>query len=136
MRKLLALPLLLLLAGCPNGLSNSAKIMKSYRISLGAFQDAEIGAYQKKFISQPKHVHIEADIEKLANFGVIADKAILASDKATVITDITNALAAVDEIEANDLTAIGDQTTRAAVEVAVAGIKNLLIQVQLSLGGN
>lgn len=122
----------LTLAGC--GLSSAAKVMKSYRISLGAFQDAEIAAYQKGFISQPKHIHDQADVEKLANFGIIADKAILASDKATVLVDVQNGLDVLTEIETNDVTAIGDATARSAVEVAVAGLKNLLTQVQLSLG--
>lgn len=129
----LVLPAFLLLFGCP-GLSTSAKLMKSYRISLGAFQDAEISAYQKGFESQDHHRHIQSDVEKLANFGIIADKAILASDKATVTTDIANALTVVEEIEANDVTAIGDQNSRAVFEIAIGGLKNLLTQISLSVG--
>lgn len=135
MRKFLVLPLLMFMAGCPS-LNTSAKLMKSYRISLGALQDAEISVYQHGFESQPKHVHLEADIEKLANYGIIADKAILASDKATIQQDIANALTVVEEIEANDVTSIGDQNSRALIGVAVAGLKNLLEQVSISVGGN
>lgn len=136
MKKILSIGLLavvLLAVGCPN-MQTAAQVMKTYRISLGAFQDTEIGAFQKGFVSQTQHVHDQADIEKLANFGIIADKALLASDKATLTTDIQNALVVVNEIEANDVTAIGDQTTRAAIEVAVAGISNLLQQVAISAG--
>lgn len=132
MKKLLVVPLLLLLSGC--SLSDAAKIMKSYRISLGAFQDTEIAAFQKGFITTSQHVHDQADIEKLANFGIIADKAILASDKASAIADVANAIAVVNEIEQTDVIAIGDANSRAEIEVAVAGLSNLLQQVSISLG--
>ncbi len=119
-------------AGC--NLAQAAKVMKSYRISLKAFQDAEVATHDGGFISDAKHQHIEADIEKLANFGIDADKAILASDKATALQDVNNALDVLTEIETNDVTAIGDMQKRALVEVAVAGVKNLVTQVGLALG--
>lgn len=132
-RSILVLPLLLFLSGCPN-MQTAAQVMKSYRISLGAFQDAEVAAFQHGNISPAQHVKDQADVEKLANFGIIADKALLASDKATLTTDIQNGLTVVQEIEQNDVTAIGNQTDRAAVEVAVAGLSNLLQQVAIAAG--
>lgn len=137
MKKFLAVALLsstICLSGC--GLSTAAKLMKSYRISLGAFQDAEIATFQKGFITPQQHIKDQADIERLANYGAIADQAILSSDKANLTADVANGLAVVASVEANDVTAIGDPTSRATVELAVAGLDNLLQQVQLALGGN
>lgn len=130
------IPLLLccvLLAGC--GLGQVAQTMKTYRIALGAFQDAETAASTKGFESQATHQAMEHDVEILANAGIVADKAILASDKVTALVAVTNALTAVNDVEMNDVTAIGDQTTRAAVEVAVAGLKALITNVYNGLGG-
>jgi hypothetical protein len=133
MKVFTALVLTIVLTGC--GLGSAAKVMKSYRISLGAFQDAEISAFQQGQVPQDKHTHMQADVEKLANLGIDADRAILASDKATVIQDINTALTVVAEIEQNDVTAFGNPTTKAAVEVAVAGLSNLLQQVSIAAGG-
>lgn len=135
MKRILAIALLastLCVSGC--GLSTAAKLMKSYRISLGAFQDAEISTYQAGFLSAPQHIKDQADIEKLADYGVIADTAILSSDKATLVTDIGNGLTVVASVEANDVTAISDQTKRAEVAVTVAALQNLLSQVSIALG--
>lgn len=129
---ILALALSMSAVGC--GLGTAAKLMKSYRISLGAFQDAEISAFQAGFVTPDHHKHMQADVEKLGNYGIIADTALLKSDKATLTQDVANAMAAVQEAEANDVTAIGDATHRAAVEAAVGALQNLLAQVQIQLG--
>lgn len=122
-----------LLAGC--GLGQVAQIMKTYRIALGAYQDTETAAFQKGFESVAMHQKAQHDVEILANAGIVADKAIIASDKTTALGAMTNALTAINDIETNDVTGIGDATTRGAVEVAVAGIKNILTQVYNGLGG-
>lgn len=108
--------------------------MKSYRISLGAFQDAEIAASQAGFVPPATHIHIQADVEKLANIGIIADQAILANDKTSAIADVNQALTIIQEIESNDVIAIGNTTTKAAIETAVAGLQNLVEQVSIQLG--
>lgn len=136
MKRLLSVVVLLVilpLAACPS-MQTAAQVMKSYRISLGAFQDAEIATFQHGNISAAQHVKDQADVEKLANFGIIADKALVASDKATLTTDIQNGLTVVQDIETNDVTAIGNQTDRASVELAVAGLSNLLQQVAIAAG--
>lgn len=130
---LLAVCLAVLATGC--GLGQVAQIMKTYRIALGAYQDAETAAFQKGFETQKTHIAAEHDIEIMATAGITADQAIIASDKGTALTDINSALAAVNDIESNDVTGIGDPATRAAVEVAVAGLKNLITQVYTGLGG-
>lgn len=117
-----------------NTLQDAAKVMKTYRISLKGFQDTEISLHDAGFISTAKHLHIEGDIEKLANLGAYTDKAILASDKATALQDVNNALDVLTEIETNDVTAIGDVTKRGLIEVALAGVKNIVTQVALALG--
>lgn len=119
-------------SGC--GLATAARIMKSYRITLGGVQDTEIAIFHNGFITPAQHTKDQADIEKLANYGAIADTAILNSDKATLKTDVQNGLTTVAAIEANDVTAIGDPTSRAEIEVAMAGLGNLLNQAAAALG--
>lgn len=125
--------MMLVTIGC-NGLDTAAKVMKTYRIALATLQDAEIGAHQSKFIADPAHVAFQAKIEKLANYGALVDTALLASDKATVVQNVKNAEALITQIETNDITAIGNPTTRAEVEAAVAGLSNLVQQVLIALG--
>lgn len=128
----LALSASLVLSGC--GLGQAAQVMKTFRISLAAFQDAEIAASQKGFITPSQHNHDQADVEKLAVIGASADRAIQAGDKAGVILDVQAGLAAVAEIEANDVTGITDATTRAEVEATIGALQNLLSQVGIQLG--
>jgi hypothetical protein len=133
MKKLI--PVILLCLACTGcGLSTAAKLMKSYRISLQAYQDAEIAAFQKGFISMPQHVTDEKHIEQLADYGVQADTYIINTDKADLITAVGNGLTTVENIEANDVTAIGDATAKSAASVAAAAIQNLLAQVEIQLG--
>jgi len=135
MKRFLAVPILavFLCAGC--GLTTVAKTMKTYRIALGGFQDTETAAFNAGLESQAPHIEMEKQVEILANAGVIADQAIIAGNKAQGLANVTLALNAINAVESNDVTAIGSLTTRAAVEVAVAGLKNLITQAYTGLGG-
>lgn len=131
-----ALPILLLavmLGGCP-GLGTAAKLMKTYRVSLASFQDAETGAFQANLESAATHSSMAAKEEKLAKIGQAVDVAILASDKQTVIAQVSNAVAIVDSLETQDIIAVTDPTRKAAIEASLGLVKNLLAQVQIALG--
>lgn len=131
-----ALPILLLtvmLGGCP-GLGTAAKLMKTYRVSLQGFQDAETSAFQAGLESAATHNSMSAKEERLAKIGQAVDVALVASDKASVIAQVNNAASILDSLETQDIITISDPTKKAAIEATFGLVKNIVSQVQIALG--
>lgn len=106
----------------------------NFRLTVQAFQDAEIAEHDKGFVPDDLHLAMQQGILKVALGGKDLDNALAAgADAKTIKAKLDAIYTFLDSINSDGVAGIKNVNTKAMLEIALDGIKaiidNALVQV-------
>lgn len=128
------------LIGCPANsatqLQQAATASENAAVIVQGFQNAEIAAHTQGLISDADHQFIEREIGTVAQLGKTTDTCIAsAAAQSGALSCINAAVTELDTINANGGLYIKSPAAKADFQVAMTGVKAVLVAIETTLGG-
>lgn len=134
-RKLLGLILAVALTatGCPKGgvIHKVTVAQHNFRITVGAFQDAEISEHDKGFVPNDLHISIQTEIQQISQGGVVLDEALATGADIATIKAKLDAINKIIGLMNADLLHIKNPDSKAALEIALTAVQAVITAAEV-----